>query len=145
MDNLIEPMLKKLLERAILLSKTPLGFEQIQNDRPGTWLREYGTVALKSHRQAGHTTAIMHLRSMFKSSLVVFPYGDRAPAGWDMIPISKTGAFHELEERKLNGNDFDAVFVDDASSYTDWDMGVIEEFTAKMVRPDHPCFLVLVG
>jgi hypothetical protein len=145
MDNLIEPMLKQLLERAILLSEMPLGVEQIQNCRPGTWLAEYGTVAIRSHRQSGHTTAIMHLRSMFKNPLVVFPYGDRAPSHWQVKPIGELGIFHELTAGKLNGKDFDAVFVDDASNYTDNDMEQIEDFTARMIRPGHPCFLVLVG
>jgi len=144
MDWLIEKILKQLLEDTIWMSKQPLGVEQIQNDRPGAWLMEYGTVALKSHRQAGHTTAIVNLRGMFKNPLVVLAYKDRSPACWHN-PVGKVGTYQELVECKLDGNDFDAVFVDEASQYTDWDMGIIEEFTAKLVRPDHPCFLVLVG
>jgi len=122
-----------------------------------SWVKEFGTIALRGPRRSGHTYAVRVAAKvlMGMGKFVVTLVGtnivmrDREVLWEGCGPIAAMGC--ERPSSRLTSlvvvesKQPDFVFVDDASRLNDVERLDTEQFVARFVTKDHPCYLVLVG
>lgn len=111
-ENFVTDILKQLINKVLNL-ETDLTFLRVKNSLSITAMaREFGTIKLQSHRQAGHTSAIIELAT--KNSLVIVPT--------QLHPLFRKKSDYMIistithVDSIIGINNVDMIFVDQASS-----------------------------